>query len=188
VATDPTVRNRAPGRPHHDIVLVDQDGKLIAKRRINDGAQGFAELLEMLTEAGDTAEDPIPVAIETPRGLLVATLRAIGRTIYAINPPGRHLAAHQSKPGTALSAARVLPEFPRGLAARGVTNLTSSDARALLAIAPTPAAGGKLTQARIAAALRQAAARPPQLRHHALVGKQALALLAMLDAACTGVH
>ena len=30
--------------------------------------------------------DPIPVAIETPRGLLVAALRATGRPVYAINP------------------------------------------------------------------------------------------------------
>ena len=47
---------------------------------------GFAELMAMLAEAGDSAEDPIPVAIETPRGLLVACLRATGRPVYAINP------------------------------------------------------------------------------------------------------
>jgi hypothetical protein len=34
----------------------------------------------------DTAEDPIPVAIETPRGLLAAALRAAGRKIYPVNP------------------------------------------------------------------------------------------------------
>jgi hypothetical protein len=71
---------------HHDLALVDQDGKLIAKRRITDNAQGFAELLNMLAEAGNCAENPIPVAIETSRGLMVAALRATGRAIYAINP------------------------------------------------------------------------------------------------------
>ena len=35
----------------------------------------FAELPTMLAAAGDNAETPIPVAIETPRGLLVAALR-----------------------------------------------------------------------------------------------------------------
>ena len=40
----------------------------------------------MLTAAGDCAEDPVPVAIETPRGLLVASLRATGRPVDAINP------------------------------------------------------------------------------------------------------
>jgi hypothetical protein len=71
---------------HHDLALVDRDGNLIAKRRIKDNAQGFAELLELLVEAGDSAENPIPVAIETSRGLMVAALRATGRALYAINP------------------------------------------------------------------------------------------------------
>ncbi|GHG14299.1 hypothetical protein GCM10017567_35040 [Amycolatopsis bullii] len=71
---------------HHDVALVDADGALVAKRRIDDSAEGFAELLAMLAEAGDTATDPIPVAIETPRGLLVAGLRQTGRRVYSINP------------------------------------------------------------------------------------------------------
>jgi hypothetical protein len=71
---------------HHDIALVDQDGTLIAKRRIGESVEDFAELLTLLAEAGDSAEEPIPVAIETSRGLLVAALRATGRAIYAINP------------------------------------------------------------------------------------------------------
>jgi hypothetical protein len=58
----------------------------VIKRRISDNLEGFAELAAMLAEAGDNAEDPIPVAIETSRGLLVAALRATGREVYAINP------------------------------------------------------------------------------------------------------
>ena len=61
-------------------------GKLVAKRRIADSAAGFAELTAMLAEAGDSEEAPIPVAIETSRGLLVAALRATGRPVYPINP------------------------------------------------------------------------------------------------------
>src|SRR4051812_23071060 len=71
---------------HHDIALVDDDGRLVAKRRINENLDGVAELTAMLAAAGDSAEAPIPVAIETPRGLLVAVLRAAGRPIYPINP------------------------------------------------------------------------------------------------------
>ncbi len=71
---------------HHDIALVDRDGKLLARRRIGDDAAGLARLLELLAEHGDSAGDLIPVAIETPRGLLVACLRAAGRKIYPINP------------------------------------------------------------------------------------------------------
>ena len=60
--------------------------QLVAKKRIPDDPSGLAQLVELLTEAGDNAEHPVPVAIETPRGLLVSTLRATGRPVYAINP------------------------------------------------------------------------------------------------------
>lgn len=40
----------------------------------------------MLAAGGDSFEDPIPVAIERPRGRLVAALRATGRPVYPINP------------------------------------------------------------------------------------------------------
>ncbi|WP_405166510.1 IS110 family transposase [Nocardia sp. NBC_01499] len=71
---------------HHDIAVVDRDGVLVAKKRIADDPTGFAELVELLAEAGDTAQDPIPIAIETSRGLMVAALRASGRPVFAINP------------------------------------------------------------------------------------------------------
>ncbi|WP_406419525.1 IS110 family transposase [Streptomyces sp. NBC_00873] len=71
---------------HHDAAIVDNTGSLLAKARIDDTAEGLAELLQLLAEHGDTAEAPVPVAIETSRGLLVACLRAAGRPVYAINP------------------------------------------------------------------------------------------------------
>jgi transposase len=71
---------------HHDIAVVDRDGQLLARRRISDDAAGLAQLLALLAEHGDTPEDPVPVAIETPRGLLVACLRATGRPVYPVNP------------------------------------------------------------------------------------------------------
>jgi transposase len=88
--------------------------------------------------------------------------------------------------------------FPLGIA--------SPEARAVLAIAPTPAAVAKLSMSRVAAALRRAGRsrgidqtaveikaglRKPQLRQPVLVetamGKHALALLAVLDTACANV-
>jgi hypothetical protein len=57
---------------HHDIALTDWDGQLLARRRISDDAAGLSALLALLAEHGDSAGDPVPVAIETPRGLLVA--------------------------------------------------------------------------------------------------------------------
>ena len=100
---------------HHDVALVDRDGTLVAKRRIRDDAAGFAALLQLLAEAGDHADEPIPVAIETSRGLLVACLRATGRPVFPINPISvsryrdRHtVARRKSDAGDALVLANIL--------------------------------------------------------------------------------
>jgi transposase len=100
---------------HHDVALVDAGGALVAKRRITDDAAGFELLLQLFADVGDSAEDPIPVAIETNRGLLVACLRATGRTVYAINPKAvdryrdRHsVARKKSDAGDALVLAHIL--------------------------------------------------------------------------------
>nr|WP_184924717.1 IS110 family transposase [Kitasatospora gansuensis] len=99
----------------HDVALVDDSGQLLAKRRITDDATGYQLLLDLLAEHGDTAEDPIPVAIETGRGLLVAILRAGGRKVFAINPMAaaryrdRHgVSRKKSDPGDALVLANIL--------------------------------------------------------------------------------
>lgn len=71
---------------HHDVAIVDAEGKPVARARISDGSAGFGHLLEMLAAAGDGPDNRIPVAIETSRGLLVSCLRATGRAVFAINP------------------------------------------------------------------------------------------------------
>lgn len=71
---------------HHDVAVVDGAGKLVVKRRISDDVAGYRQLLELLVEVGDSVEEPISVAIETARGLLIACLRATGRKVYSINP------------------------------------------------------------------------------------------------------
>jgi transposase len=100
---------------HHDVALVDQGGILIAKRRITDDAAGFAALLQLLADAGDSPDAPIPAAIETGRGLLVACLRATGRPVFPINPLSvsryrdRHSAARRkSDAGDAFVLANIL--------------------------------------------------------------------------------
>jgi transposase len=247
---------------HHDIAVVDAEGTLIAKRRIADSADGFAELIALLAEAGDNVDDPIPVAIESPRGLLVAALRSTGRRVYPINPMAvaryreRHsVARKKSDHIDAMTLANILrtdahmhrplpadselaraiavlaraqqdatwrrtkasnelrsllreyyPGFLAAFAGGTVTNLAGADARAVLAIAPTPAKGAALSTARIATALRRSgrqrgvearaqqlreALRRPQLRHDGLVedamGVQALRLLATLDVECASI-
>jgi transposase len=254
---------------HHDIAVIDGDGALIGKRRIEESLDGVAEFTAMLTAAGDSAEAPIPVAIETPRGLLVAVLRASGRPIYPINP----LAVARYRERTSVSGKksdhvdamalanilrtdahlhRMLPDdsplarsisvlarayqdgvwrrtklvqelrarlrefFPGFLTAfaagsgsgRGLstTQLASADARAVLAIAPSPAEGVKVSKARVETALRRggrqrritslaasivAALRTPQLRQDPIVEQamrvETLALLSVLDAVCASV-
>lgn len=243
---------------HHDVALLDADGKLLAKARIGDDADGLAQLLGLLAEHGDTPQTPIPVAIETSRGLLVAVLRSTGRPVYAINPMAaaryreRHAVSRKKSDHldamvlanilrTDAEVHRALPAdselaqaiavlaraqqdavwdrtqasnklrshlreyYPGFLAAvaplEGV--LTSPIARALLAAAPTPEQGAKLTRTQLRAVLKKAgrcrgidaeadrlrkALRIPQMRQLPLVeqamGRQALALLRRVDAVC----
>ena len=71
---------------HHDVAVVDDDGRVVARGRVGNDAAGFAQVLTLLAEAGDTAKQPIPVGIETDHGLWVGALRETGRVIYPINP------------------------------------------------------------------------------------------------------
>lgn len=99
----------------HDVALVDDTGQLLAKRHITDDAAGYKLLLNLLAEYGDTEDNPIPVAIETSRGLLVAVLRTGKRQVFAINPLAaaryrdRHsVSRKKSDPGDALVLANIL--------------------------------------------------------------------------------
>ncbi|MEU1528763.1 IS110 family transposase [Streptomyces fagopyri] len=100
---------------HHDVALVDDAGQLLAKRRISDDAAGYQLLLDLLAEYGDSAEAPVPVAIETSHGLLVAALRTGSRQVFAVNPLAaaryrdRHsVSRKKSDPGDALVLANIL--------------------------------------------------------------------------------
>ena len=243
---------------YHDVALVDEAGKLVAKRHISDDRQGYRHLLELLADAGDSAGEPIPVAVETARGLLISCLRTTGRKVYSINPMAvaryreRHTVARAKSDHadamvlanilrTAAAAHRPLPAdselaqviavlaraqqdaawtrgqlsnqlrshlkqyFPAALAAfqvKGV-GLDSREARAVLAVAPDPAAAARLSAARLGSVLRKAGRQrnieawvmrlrtifageylhqPPAVEQ--AMGRQALALVLQLDAAC----
>ncbi|MBN9743415.1 IS110 family transposase [Amycolatopsis sp. A1MSW2902] len=245
---------------HHDIALVNRDGHVEAQLRIGDDAGGYRRLADLLAEHGDTPEDPIPVAIETGRGLLVACLHASGRLVFAINPLAasryreRHtVSRRKSDAGDAIVLANILRTdahahrplpantelaqaiavlaraqqdavwnrqqlanqlrshlreyYPAALLAfqhQANGGLTRADARAILAIAPTPAHAAKLTRSQPRAALKRsgrtrdfetaidrihAVFRADCLRQkpqvEAAMGRQMLALLRQLDTACT---
>jgi transposase len=87
---------------HHDVAVIDDDGYVVARGRVSNDAAGFAQLLTLLAQAGDSAADPIPVGIETDRGLWVAALRETSRVIYPINP----LAASRYRARYAVSGAK----------------------------------------------------------------------------------
>ena len=70
---------------HHDVCLLDEQGKLLGKRRVVDGLEGVRQLHELVAEQAPEPEQVV-VGIETDRGLLVQSLVATGYQVYAINP------------------------------------------------------------------------------------------------------
>ncbi len=246
---------------HHDIELVDEDGRRLARRRLPEGVEGLAVLHALIADhlAEDAEADQVVVGIETDRGPWVQALIAAGYTVYAVNPlqvaryRERHgTAGAKSDPGDAHVLAELvrldrshhrpvagdsevaehvkvlarthqsliwsrqrqtnalrsmLREFyPGALVAFG-EDLAGRDALAVIALAPSPEAGRRLSRTKIAAALRragrqrnleataeriQAALRAPQLEAHpGVVGAYTAAvrsLVAVIDALVTQVE
>jgi transposase len=73
---------------HHDVELMDQAGRTLAKARLPEGVAGIARLHAMIAEqlGEDADEAEVLVGIETERGPWVAALLAAGYTVYAVNP------------------------------------------------------------------------------------------------------
>jgi transposase len=70
---------------HHDVCLLDEQGKRLAKRRVPEGLEGVRQLHELVSEHAEEPEQVV-VGIETDRGLLVQALLGAGYQVYAINP------------------------------------------------------------------------------------------------------
>jgi transposase len=73
---------------HHDIEVMDEAGKVLARRRLPEGAAGMAQLHALVggflgEEAG--AADVV-IGIETDRGPWVTALTAAGYRVYPVNP------------------------------------------------------------------------------------------------------
>jgi len=69
----------------HDVCLMDEGGRILAQRRIDDSLAGLSLVQSLIAEhASDPAE--VVIGIETPHGLMVRGLRAAGYAIYAVNP------------------------------------------------------------------------------------------------------
>ena len=70
---------------HHDVCVLDADGRVLDTARVPDGIEGMARLHEILANHADEPDEVI-IGIETDRGLLVGALVAAGYEVFAINP------------------------------------------------------------------------------------------------------
>lgn len=70
---------------HHDICVLDELGRTLARRRIADGLEGVAQLHSLLAEHA-TEPEQVVIGTETDRGLVVGALLAARYQVYAINP------------------------------------------------------------------------------------------------------
>ena len=194
---------------HHDLCVMDESGRVLAKRRVADSLEGVRELHQLVGDhvRPDSGPGYVVVGIEKDRGLLVESLVAAGYQVYALNPLSvaryreRHVTsgaksdaldakvladlvrtdranhravagnsalaealkvlarAHQGAIWAAQREANALRSalkdyYPGALSAFG--DLSHPDTTAVLAIAPTPARGARLSRAQLTAALTRA--------------------------------
>jgi transposase len=70
---------------HHDVCIVDDAGKSLAKFRFENDYDGFIKLTSKIQQL-EFNKDEVAVSIETTHGLVVAYLLDLGYTIYPVNP------------------------------------------------------------------------------------------------------
>ena len=84
---------------HHDVEVMDEAGRVLARRRLPEGPAGIGQFHELvsrfLPEQGTDAQ--VLVGIETDRGPWVAALIAAGYVVFPVNPlqASRFRARHQ---------------------------------------------------------------------------------------------
>jgi transposase len=74
---------------HHDIEVMDEAGKVLARRRLPEGAAGMTQLHDLIGQfvPGDEADSAeVVIGIETDRGPWAAALVAAGYTVFPVNP------------------------------------------------------------------------------------------------------
>jgi transposase len=80
---------------HHDIEIVDDEGRVLVRRRLPEGLEGVTQLHSLVAQQMpdgwvdlDVSEAAalVKVGIETDRGSWVAALIAAGYEVFAINP------------------------------------------------------------------------------------------------------
>jgi transposase len=74
---------------HHDVEVMDGAGKVLARKRLPEGAAGMAQLHALIGQfvpEDDMDGTEVVIGIETDRGPWVAALIAAGYTVYPVNP------------------------------------------------------------------------------------------------------
>jgi Transposase len=70
---------------HHDVEVMDASGRVLARRRLPEGAAGMAGLHALIAEHADEDAEVL-VGIETDRGPWVTALVAADYAVFAVNP------------------------------------------------------------------------------------------------------
>ena len=77
---------------HHDVEVMSEAGKVLAKKRLPEGVAGITQLHELIGRhlpedgADADADAEVVIGIETDRGPWVAALIAAGYTVFPVNP------------------------------------------------------------------------------------------------------
>ena len=73
---------------HHDVEVMNEAGKVLAKKRLPEGVAGIAGLHELAGRCcrEDAGDVEVVVGIETDRGPWVAALIAAGYVVFPVNP------------------------------------------------------------------------------------------------------
>jgi transposase len=74
---------------HHDVEVMDEAGRVLAKRRLPEGAAGMVllhGLIGQFVPEDDMDSAEVVVGIETDRGPWVVALVAAGYTVFPVNP------------------------------------------------------------------------------------------------------
>ena len=112
---------------HHDVCVVDIEGRVLGRRRISDSLAGVSELHALVAESSGDVEDvpDVIVGIEKDRGLLVTALVAADYQVFAINPMAaahyrdrHHVSGAKSDPGDAKMLADLVDRSPQSSSSR----------------------------------------------------------------------
>jgi len=113
---------------HHDVCVLDAQGKVLGRKRILDSLAGVGELHALVADhlGDDDDVHEVVVGIEKDRGLIVTALVSANYQVFAINPLAaaryrdrHHVSGAKSDPGDAKVLADLVDRSPQPPRRRG---------------------------------------------------------------------